>query len=164
MRAFGALLKQVADILRNDAQYGRLQCPFNVINGFHARIKIFDEKRQTNANHQADNDSQRNIERLVGAHRTKAGLGPVNDFHHGGLGHDHLHVLLGHAQVENLPEPFDSVKIGFGHVIRTAFLSDLSILELGLLQSVFRFIHDGLQAFDASLHRRHDAAHPVVDF
>ena len=62
VRAFGAFLEQQADVLRNDAQHRRLQRALDVVDGLHAGVEILDEEGQADADHQADDDAQGDVE------------------------------------------------------------------------------------------------------
>ena len=56
MGAFRPFLKKRADVLGNDAQHRRLQRTLDVVDRLHAGVEVLNEKRQSNADDQADND------------------------------------------------------------------------------------------------------------
>ena len=76
--AFRAFVQQVANILRNDAQHGRLERAFHFVNGLNAGIQIFDKEGQTDAHHQTDDHAKNDVQCLVWADGVFTRFSPAN--------------------------------------------------------------------------------------
>ena len=163
MRTFGPFLDQGTHILRDDTQHRRLQRALDIVNCLHAGIEVFDEEGQTNADDQSHNNSQRDVERKIGADRFAPRFGRVGDLHDGAFRQSQVHRLLQNAQTHRLANPLQIVQFAFGLIIRAIGGGFFGVVLFGG--------HDTLgQAIQLRLARGHpgfqagqDAIHAFID-
>ena len=83
MLAFGAFVKKIADILRDDPQHRRLERAFDVVNRLHAGVEILNKEGEADAHEQTKHQAKTDVDGLVWFDRRLAGFGGVGNLHHG---------------------------------------------------------------------------------
>jgi len=141
MRTVRSLIHQGTDILRNDSQHRRLQRAFHIVDGLDARIQIFDEERQTDADGQADHDSQRDVHRLVWPDRAQPGLRRIDHVHDSGLGNRCVNAFLDNAQPKTFPHNLRIFQIALGLEIRTAGNGSGVVIGPGAVDQDLHLLH-----------------------
>ena len=164
MLAVRPFIQQITDILRNDAQHRRLERAFHLVNGLNAGVQIFNEEGQTDADHQADDHAQNDVQRFVRADGVFARFGPAHNFHHGGLGNLHIKFFgfnLGGQQPVKIQHVF---QLAFCLPIRLASRGVVQVFLFCLIHRVGQRIQRGLLGLHLVVQARHDAADPVINF
>ena len=115
--------------MRDDAQNRRSQDPLDVVQGFDAGVEIFDEERETDADDQADNNPQNNIERLVRPDRAGSFFSPVQNDDTGTFRDGGVDCFLDDFQAEGFADLPLAGQIAFGDEV-FAVLADGIALEL----------------------------------
>ena len=143
MRALGALLDQQADVLRNHPQHRGLERALDVIDRFHTRVQVFDKEGQADAHDQPNDNSQRDIQRLVWLHRPQALHRSIDDLHHGGLGQPDIDLFSSDLDVQDLAEPLQLFQFPFLFEVRLGVFSLGNVGALGFFNFCFQTVQRG---------------------
>src|SRR4029079_16241829 len=112
----------------------------DIVNRLHAGVEILDEEREGDADHQADDDSDADVEYFSRPDRIFFHGGVVDNFHHLALGQSKIRFLGGDLHSENGFELEIFGERAFGFEIGAAPFGGDEVVGAGGIEAALQFV------------------------